>query len=145
MSVILVIRGQFESAIKFELPTAGNGRVINRPANSHIAQLAERPILVRKVSGSNPDVAAVNLVSILVKLIKAPGRLFRAFFSLTKQKNTMPNRPTARFHNTLNDLQDCLDALRDIRHIEHLPESQQEDAKALIALCLEVVEEFGEE
>ncbi len=57
----------------------------------------------------------------------------------------MPNRPTARFHNTLNDLQDCLDALRDVREIEHLPESQQEDARALIALCREVVEEFGEE
>jgi len=54
----------------------------------------------------------------------------------------MSNMSYCRFENTLNDLRDCQDALA---NGNELSESEEKCKNKLIALCKDIVDDFGDE
>lgn len=58
----------------------------------------------------------------------------------------MSNMSYCKFRNTLLDLQDCTHTLYDLGgNISDLDEEEQTAACALIRLCCEIADSFGEE
>lgn len=58
----------------------------------------------------------------------------------------MANMTYCKFRNTLPDLQDCVDALYESDgNLSDLCEEERSAARALIRLCREVAEDFGED
>lgn len=58
----------------------------------------------------------------------------------------MSNMGYCKFRNTLLDLQDCTYTLYDLGgNISDLDEEEQTAARALIRLCCEIADSFGEE
>lgn len=57
----------------------------------------------------------------------------------------MSNMSYCKFQNTLPDLRDCADALFDRGgDLSDLSEEEQHAARALIRLCCEIAEDFGD-
>lgn len=57
----------------------------------------------------------------------------------------MTNMSYCKFRNTLPDLRDCADALFDSDgDLSDLSEEEQRAARALIRLCCEIADDFGD-
>lgn len=56
----------------------------------------------------------------------------------------MSNMSYCRFGNTLRDLEDCADAL-DQGEVEDMSESEKGARKDLIALCVRIAKDYGEQ